>query len=88
MSISTKSIITASLVLPLLLVACDRTDKSPTTGSSQEKSATQPSTSPADPPMGKSPPSPADVSSNPAAPSSSAPSTAETPPAERKSEPK
>ncbi len=78
MPTSSKSIITASLVLPLLLVACDRTEQSPTTGagSSQEKPAMTPSTSPAD------------LSKNPVAPSSSAPATSEMAPADQKTEPK
>jgi len=77
MRTTSKSIITASLVLPLLLVACNRADQAPTSGSSgitQEKMA-NPSAPPTNQMKEKSPPSPADASSNPAAPSSSAPST-------------
>ena len=83
MRTSSKSIITASLVLPLLLVGCDR-PKQPPTGSapSQEKQATNPSSPPAEQMPEKSP---ADVSKNPAAPPSAAPSM---PPADQKSEPK
>lgn len=74
---SSKSIITASLVLPLLLVACDRADQSPTatSGVGQEKPATNPAP-------------PTDLSKNPAAPSSSSPSVPETPPVSPETEPK
>ncbi|HSG22082.1 MAG TPA: hypothetical protein VLA64_03900 [Azonexus sp.] len=85
-----KSIITASLVLPLLLVACDRPPTQSPSGSSstsQEKPATSPSVPPVDQTMEKSPPSPADLSRNPAAPSST-PSTTEAAPVDQKNEPK
>lgn len=87
MHTSSKSIIIASLVLPLLLVACNRADQSPATGSnaSQEKMAKNPS----DQMTEKSQPSPADASKNPAAPSSSAPSAAPgAAPADQKTEQK
>lgn len=87
MRTSSKSIITASLVLPLLLVACDRPQQPPTgSAPSQEKMAANPSSPPAEQMPEKSPPSPADVSKNPAAPSSPAPSTM--PPVDQKNEPK
>lgn len=91
MRTSSKSIITASLVLPLLLVAaCDRPERSPTTGagSSQEKMAPPPSTPPATPLTDKSSPAPADLSKNPAAPPASAPAAPGTAPADQQSEPK
>jgi len=90
MRTSSKSIITASLILPLLLVACNRADQSPATGSSasQEKMAKNPSPSPADQMTEKSQPSPADASKNPAASSSSAPSGSGTAPVDQKNEPK
>ena len=90
MRTSSKAIITASFVLPMFLVACDRAERSPTTGSgsSQEKMNTNQSAPPATPLTEKSSPSPADVSKNPMAPSSSAPSTSETAPADQKNEEK
>lgn len=83
-------IITASLTLPLLLVACNRADHSPTTGSgtSQEKMSTSPSAPPINPPMEKTPPSPADMSKNPMSPPSGAPAAPEKAPADQSSEPK
>ena len=44
MRTSSKAIITASFVLPMFLVACDRAERSPTTGSgsSQEKNEYEP----------------------------------------------
>lgn len=87
MRTSNKSIITAALVMPLLLIACDRADQSPTTGSgtTQEKMATNPSAPPVEQTPEKSQPSPADLSRNPVAPSSSTPLA---PPADQTTEPK
>lgn len=86
MRTSSKSIIAASLILPLLLLACDRAEQSPTApaGTNQQSPAMNPSPSPADQATEKSPPSPADLSRNPAAP----PSTTEPAPVDQKTEPK
>lgn len=74
MGIHSKSIITASLVLPLFLMACERSEKSPpATGTSQDSLAVTPSPPPVDQATEKSPPSPADLSRNPAAPTEPAP---------------
>lgn len=79
------SIITASLVLPLLLLACDRTEKSPpAAGTSQQSPAMNPLPPPADQATEKTPPSPADLSRNPAAPPSTPPSTTEPAPVDQK----
>jgi len=91
MRISSKSIVTASLVLPLLLVACERQPpQSPgsSSGVSQEKPAMNPSAPPPEQTTGTSPPSPADLSRNPTAPSAGMPSPTETAPVDRKNEPK
>ena len=56
MRTSSQSIIIASLVLPLLLVGCNRSEKTPaTTGSSQESQAMKPPPQPAAPAMEKAP---------------------------------
>lgn len=81
-----KALLAAVIALPLLLLACDRSEQSPTAANpSQERQATTPDSTIEKSPPAAGTPSPADVSANPAAPSSSTP--ADNPPASSPSQP-